>query len=83
MKSRKRLIAVCSAVIIAVGTTALPRRAAAQKAQCDQGGVGSSTCSAQGSRSACSVTCGMGYYACCNYNILTSPSCTCKDGSLG
>lgn len=49
-------------------------------ASCDSGGAGSTSCSATNntSGSSCSVSCGSGYYACCNKGgMMTSESCKC------
>lgn len=50
-----------------------------QPVDCDNGGPGSESCSvSQGNGMGCSVSCGPGYYSCCNYGgVLTLPKCRC------
>jgi hypothetical protein len=42
---------------------------------CASGGRGATACSSATGNPSCSITCGSGYYACCNSN---SYSATCK-----
>ena len=48
---------------------------------CDNGGLGSTSCSVTVNANSCSVTCTTGYYACCNRSSgccgLGPPSCSC------
>jgi hypothetical protein len=45
---------------------------------CDAGGAGATSCSKASGGYSCSVSCGSGYYACCNDHTVTPPSCNCK-----
>lgn len=45
---------------------------------CDSGGKGSTGCSTSSSQcNGCSVSCGAGYYACCERGGVFYPSCVC------
>jgi len=75
---RKRFIALASIGVIASALVGFPSQASAQKVLCDSGGAGATGCSLSGS-TGCSVSCGAGYYACCRWNVLSPPSCTCNE----
>ena len=66
MSRRLRIIALLT--IVAAAFSRPMSLKAASVPECIEGGLGQSTCQV----SACNVTCGAGYYACC-----TIESCSC------
>ncbi len=51
----------------------------AQFTLCSSGGEGSTGCSITSPHTGCSVSCGSGYYACCNDGLFSGPSCQCLE----
>ncbi|MFV0248866.1 MAG: hypothetical protein ACK5H1_07895 [Tenacibaculum sp.] len=56
----------------------LNRELSVHNGDCEQGGEGSTSCSITSNTGAgCSVSCGSGYYACCNETLLGANDCHC------
>jgi hypothetical protein len=78
MRSR-RFAQVASVFVIAAGLLSAPHRglSAGETPSCNAGGPGATQCGISQGENSCSVTCGINYYACCNYGPNGYPTCKC------
>ncbi len=69
-------IARAVAHVVAGDSPYLPNGACYSE-DCQAGGMGSTSCSVTKGGNACSVSCGHGFFACCNVGMLTGAHCFC------